>query len=171
MIGIVFLTLGFTATLWDIEWNVNDWCIYFQSWNEVSWYWICFLSQSNTAKQCRTNSILISRMIILNHIKVCTIDNIRKLIYSCSYITNQISQKESHWSISKSRFHSWFDGTILLSSKDIAITTLLIKCSHERIIVLYNGWWMIELAYIEMSYRELGFYACRFCCNFEVTIN
>ena len=57
-------------------------------------------------------------------------------------------RKNHHWSISKSRFHSWFDGVILLSPQDIAITTLIIKCSHERIIILKSGWRMIELVCI-----------------------
>ena len=99
------------------------------------------------SKICRAKSILLSRRIVKN-ISKCVLLITFCLFYSCNNITNQITQNESHWSISKSRFYSWFDGAILLSSKDIAITTLLIKCSHEGIIVVYNGWWLIKLVCI-----------------------
>ena len=125
-----------------------EWLMYWSTKLKWSFLVLDLLSTSiQYSKTCRAKSILLSRRIVKN-ISKCVLLITFCLFYSCSNTTNQITQNESHWSISKSRFYSWFDGVILLSTKDIAITTLLIKCSHERIIVVYNGWRMIELVCI-----------------------
>ena len=87
-----------------------EWLMYWSTKLKCSFLVLDLLSTSiQYSKTCRTNSILLSRRIVKN-ISKCVLLITFCLFYSCSNITNQISQNESHWSISRKQipFMIWW---------------------------------------------------------------
>ena len=105
MVGIVSLSLGFTATLryrvkceWLMYWSTMryrvkcEWLMYWSTKLKWSFLVLDLLSTSiQYSKTCRAKSILLSRRIVKN-ISKCVLLITFCLFYSCSNTTNQITQ-------------------------------------------------------------------------------